>query len=675
VFAPGESISISTNGWISLAGATVRGYQNSTLPATTVTQTAGGTGVVPASLIAPFWDDLVLPSALGSVSSRVTGIAPNRQFIVEWSKASIIDDSGTDKGANITFEVILFEGSNDVQFVYGDMTGPFSDGSSATVGMQDLSRTTAVLTSFNQPVVKSHSSITYSYRNGNYVATNGITDTAPPGKPVVTDEGKLTANQTQLAASWTADAPASGISSFQYAIGTTPGGTNIVPFTSTAQNSVIVAGLNLQANTTYYFAVKAVSGAGFVSDIGVSDGIQYAPTFQPQIKIIPWGPQSSNQFTGIALLAPQGTAETVVMRAFDANGKYLLGAGIRNPVTISLAAGQQSAKLVSELFGLQTFDGWIQVEASSAGLGVFTATGASDLSAMDGNVPRDPLTDFVLFHAGASAILVNPSPRTANVTITDLGTNAVQTFTIAPTTRLVMTLSGPSRVKSSEALAAIEQTTSTGRIAVNTAEAVSAAQSTLVFPDAVSGGGYSSTLTLVNVTGTARNLTIAFAGSTTTMRIDANGLLKIPISSPGAAADAVRVITAGTLFGGDAPALVGVLDIDNGADPVTIGARPATTDFWFPQVANGAGLFTGLALASGTAAANVTVEVYDPSGSTPKSATIALDAGKQAARLVSDIVAGTATQVGGYIHVHSDQPINAWEIYGSDRIQASGPPL
>src|SRR5262249_17403799 len=149
---------------------------------------------------------------------------------------------------------------------------------------------------------------------------------------------------------------------------------------------------------------------------------------------------SSNDFTGLALLAP--TAMTVVLRAYDANGAMVFGSGIRNPATISLAAGQQYAKLLTELLGLQTFDGWVEVEASAPGLGIFTATGGWDSLTLDGSVARDPSADFVLFHAGASAVFVNPSSRSASVTMTFLGANATQSLSIAPRGRFVTTLPG-----------------------------------------------------------------------------------------------------------------------------------------------------------------------------------------------------------------------------------------
>jgi len=68
-------------------------------------------------------------------------------------------------------------------------------------------------------------------------------------------------------------------------------------------------------------------------------------------------------------------------------------------------------------------------------------------------------------------------------------------------------------------------------------------------------------------------------------------------------------------------------------------------------------LFTGLALASGSAAANITGEVYGTSGGTPKSGALTPGANQQTAQLVNQIVTSSAILVCGYIHVHSDQPI------------------
>jgi hypothetical protein len=666
IYLAGSAVSISTNGFLSFesvpAGQT---FQNGPLPGQSVSQPMGGTGVIPPSLIAPFWDDLVMKSG-STISARTVGNAPNRQFVVEWSNMSILDENGNDRGASLVFEAVLFEGSNDIQFLYNSLSGPSSDGSSATIGAQNLSRSAAIQTGFNQPIVSSSHFKTYHFNNGAY--TELAPDASPPSTPVVTDEGALTANRTQLAASWVSQDPESGIREFQYAIGTSPGGTEVKSFESTTQNSIVVTGLNLQPGTTYYFAVKAINTVGLVSNTSVSDGIQYDPEYQPQIKMIPSAPESSSQFTGLALLAP--TAMSVVLRAYDSNGGMVFGSGIRNPSTVSLAAGQQYARLIPELLGLQSFDGWVEVEASAPGLGIFAATGGWDMSTLDGSVARDTSDDFVLFHAGANGIFVNPSSRVANVTMTSLSGLSSESFSIPSRGRVVKPLRSAVRVQSSEALATIERSDRPGKLAINEAVPVRTGQVTLVFPQAVVGAGYTSTLTLANISGNAQ-VRVNFPGVDSIQSLGANTVARIPITSQ-VGNFAVGALTASAT---DGSSIVGVLDIENETGLVTIGARPAATEFVFPHLANGNGLFTGLAFATGSSAARITIEIFEAAGGAPKSVTITLGANQQLARQVSELVAGAATQVGGYIRIRSDQPIWAWEIYGSAQVMASGPPL
>src|SRR5262249_12307762 len=267
IYLAGSPVSITTNGFLSLETISTAEFQNGPLPGQSVARPSGSTGVTPPALLAPFWDDLVMKTG-GAVTTRIVGDPPNRQFVVQWSNFSILDEYGTDLNANLTFELVLFEGSNDIQFLYRSMEGPRSDGSSATIGAQDLKRTVGIQTGFNQPIVSSGSFKIYHFDNGGYLEL--APDLTAPSKPVITDEGVLTANRTQLAASWTGDDAESGIREFQYAIGTTAGGSDVAPFTSTNQNSVVVTGLNLQPGVNYYFAVKAINGAGLESATGTS---------------------------------------------------------------------------------------------------------------------------------------------------------------------------------------------------------------------------------------------------------------------------------------------------------------------------------------------------------------------------------------------------------------------
>ncbi|MCK5306422.1 MAG: hypothetical protein KAJ66_04745 [Candidatus Omnitrophica bacterium] len=99
-------------------------------------------------------------------------------------------------------------------------------------------------------------------------------DSTPPLTPIVIDEGDQTASLTQLYASWSSEDPETGISEYQYSIGTTQGGTDIVNWISTGANTEVThIGLTLIHNQTYYFNVKAKNNVGLWSDIGYSDGI------------------------------------------------------------------------------------------------------------------------------------------------------------------------------------------------------------------------------------------------------------------------------------------------------------------------------------------------------------------------------------------------------------------
>src|SRR5207249_1852878 len=146
-----------------------------------------------------------------------------------------------------------------------------------------------------------------------------------------------------------------------------------------------------------------------------------------------------------------------------------------------------------------------------------------------------------------------------------------------------------------------------------------------------------------------------------------NSLFPIPADIQ---ADAVRVSTSpGTAI------LVGAVDIANPLNLVSMGTRPASTEFAFPHVAHGGELFTGLCFVTGPAGATIIIDIYTAAGDVRRSGTLTLGANQQLARLVSELVPSVTTQVGGYIRIRSDQPILSWEIYGSSEAFASGPPL
>lgn len=99
-------------------------------------------------------------------------------------------------------------------------------------------------------------------------------DYTAPTTPVVTDDGTCTPFTNQLHAMWSASDPDSGISEYQYSIGTWVGGTDVINWTSVGTSTEITrTGLSLTQGVTYYFNVRAKNGVGTWSNVGSSDGI------------------------------------------------------------------------------------------------------------------------------------------------------------------------------------------------------------------------------------------------------------------------------------------------------------------------------------------------------------------------------------------------------------------
>ena len=100
-------------------------------------------------MIAPYWDDLDL-RATGFLETAVIGEKPNRIFVVEWDNVPRFGDDEE----RITFEIQLFEESNNILFLYADVTSfEGNNGSSATIGLQSAGNDIGLQFGCNQPVV------------------------------------------------------------------------------------------------------------------------------------------------------------------------------------------------------------------------------------------------------------------------------------------------------------------------------------------------------------------------------------------------------------------------------------------------------------------------------------------------------------------------------------------
>ncbi|UCD11299.1 MAG: S8 family serine peptidase [Nitrospinaceae bacterium] len=149
-----NEVTVSTDGNLGFGGAYIVPF-NQSLP--------NGNSL---ALIAPFWDDLMggfwgFPT--DGVWYRQEGTAPNRRLIVQWNDVTQWPGLG-----DATFQVILYETTNEIKFQYQDVQfeptfGSTSDnGASATVGLQNQDGTIATQYSFNAAVLNNGDAILFS---------------------------------------------------------------------------------------------------------------------------------------------------------------------------------------------------------------------------------------------------------------------------------------------------------------------------------------------------------------------------------------------------------------------------------------------------------------------------------------------------------------------------------
>ncbi len=131
---------VSSNGWVQVSNSSVFGgnlafSSNEEIPNTSP----------PNGLIAPYWDDLVLSGQ--GVRTLTTGSAGDRRLIVQWDAYRYNTSTRT-----VHVQAHLIEGTNVIEFHYCALDSAAdsgTDGSSATIGLENMAGTTAVATSFN----------------------------------------------------------------------------------------------------------------------------------------------------------------------------------------------------------------------------------------------------------------------------------------------------------------------------------------------------------------------------------------------------------------------------------------------------------------------------------------------------------------------------------------------
>jgi hypothetical protein len=112
---------VSTNGFITFNTATASDGSG-TAANYSYTNAALSSGTAPLSnlLVAPFYEDMVCQGNSSiqpiGIYYQLTGVAGSRVMTIQWTEMEIFDNPGP----NLNFQVKLYEGSNNIEFLYGN---------------------------------------------------------------------------------------------------------------------------------------------------------------------------------------------------------------------------------------------------------------------------------------------------------------------------------------------------------------------------------------------------------------------------------------------------------------------------------------------------------------------------------------------------------------------------
>lgn len=207
--------------------------------------------------IAPYWNDLCVGSG-GKVHYKTIGLPGIRRTVVEWRGMNPLKRYQCDGTGTGTFQLWLFEGSGEIQFVYGDgMTGP---GPNSQNGYSVLLHTDPA-PSFAS-VTTSNNSVNYTTANNNNLTaiSAGTSYTFAP-RPVAGPVGGTVTEitVTSLRLNWS-DFPATETG---YIVRRTTDNVNYEVVGSLPANSTTFADSGLKPNTHYTYLVNAVNEGRF----------------------------------------------------------------------------------------------------------------------------------------------------------------------------------------------------------------------------------------------------------------------------------------------------------------------------------------------------------------------------------------------------------------------------
>lgn len=486
--------------------------------------------------------------------------------------------------------------------------------------------------------------------------------------------------------------------SFEVAVGTTPGGTEICNFLSVGlRQQILLQGFRLDPGVTYYVTARSRGEQDIAGDAGPSVPITLDVSRPVERKYLPHWASGAGLYTGLALLNTTAVPEAFLIRGYVT--------GQADPIVTSwvLKPGQQMADLVSEetVLGSASVgkEGWLEISCENQGLRTMYAIGDTQIArSLDGG-PLLGLSDRqILSHVDdgrARVDIVNPNAGVANLELQLFTTSgrydlalslpAKSLYTARVADMFAVAFPEPARftatgaqfilVKSDLPVACSAALARNQDTAVVPGLPLSSAQRRSAFSHVVWGEGYETEAVLLNPSdeSTAVELQLSGSGAYDPVRL---------ILPPWAGLN----LKLGEAFGRPGNALVrGWLSISvtagsgilgsvwlRSADYTIMAALPLETpdtSFLFPHLAQGQGFWTGLSIANAETAPNhVWVEALDADGRTLGAFEADLAPGEQSVALLYQYIPATVRVAAGRVEVRSTGPLLATEIFGSDTL-------
>lgn len=130
---------VTTNGYITFG---IAPSASNTNPISSTAGYAGSVSPFGRDLIGTFKNTISTdPDTIAQLRYGVTGVAPNREFVVQWQN---FRPSGTNAAPNMSFQVRLQEGSNNILLHYGTFDGSPWSNSTCAVGIRGANNTSFI---------------------------------------------------------------------------------------------------------------------------------------------------------------------------------------------------------------------------------------------------------------------------------------------------------------------------------------------------------------------------------------------------------------------------------------------------------------------------------------------------------------------------------------------------